>query len=85
MISAFDDDTTVFMYCRLDIKAMKKAVARYEQIAEIEINFDNSEDLRFDALWGDVSAGATDLSAYSRCGSGPSSHWSEIDRKYRLM
>ena len=48
-ISAYTDDITVFVSRRLDIKTVKKAVARYEHLAEIKINFDRSEGLRLDA------------------------------------
>ena len=39
---------------RLDIKAVKKAVARYEEIAGAKINFDTSEGLRLGAWRGGV-------------------------------
>ena len=32
-VSAFADDITVFVYCHLDIKVVKKVVGEYEQIA----------------------------------------------------
>ena len=38
-VSAYADDIPVFVSCRLDIKFVKKAVARYEQIAGAKINF----------------------------------------------
>ena len=49
-VSAFVDDNTVFMSHRLDIKAVKKAVSEYEQIAGDKVNFDKSEGLRLCAL-----------------------------------
>ena len=39
-LSAHTDDITVFVSCRLDIMAVKKAVVRYKQIAGANINFD---------------------------------------------
>ena len=64
----------------LDIKAVKKAVGEYEQIAGAKVNFDKSKGLRHGAWRG----GVTDPSASSGCGSGPTSNWSEIGRKYKL-
>ena len=40
---------SVFVSGRLNIKAMKKSVARYDQIAGAMINFYKSEVLRLDA------------------------------------
>ena len=54
-VFAFADDTTVFVFRRLEIKAGKKAVARNEQIARAKINFDESEDLWVGAWRGGVS------------------------------
>ena len=48
-VSANANDITVFVSHRLDIKAVKKAVARYDQIAGAKINFDKSEGLRLSA------------------------------------
>ena len=48
-VSAYADDITVFVYCRLDIKAVKKVVSRYEQISGAKINFDKSEALQLGA------------------------------------
>ena len=45
-VSAFADDITVFVSHRSDIEAVKKLVARYEQVAGAKINFDKSEGLR---------------------------------------
>ena len=53
-ISAYADDIIVFVFCHLDIKAVKKAVARYEQIAGAKINFDKSEGLQQGAGRGSV-------------------------------
>ena len=69
---------------------MKKAVAEYEQIAGAKVNFDKSEGLRLrawrgsDALpepfrWSDGPV------CILGCGSGPTSNWGEIGRRYRLM
>ena len=44
-VSAYTDDITFFVSCHLDILAVKKAVARYEQIAGAKINFDKSSEL----------------------------------------
>ena len=51
-VSAFTDDITVFVSCRLDIKAVKKAVSDYERIAGAKVNFDKSEGLRLGAWRG---------------------------------
>ena len=88
-VSAFADDITVFVSRRLDIKAVKKAVSEYERIAGAKVNFDKSEGLRLGAWRGSNtlpgpfrwSDGPT---ASSGCGSGPTSNWSEIGRKYKL-
>ena len=87
-VSAFADDITVFVSCRLDIKAVKKAVSEYERIAGAKVNFDKSEDLRLGAWRGSntlpgPSARVTDPSASSGCSLGPTSNWSEIGRKYK--
>ena len=50
-VSAYADDITVFVSHRLDIKAVKKAVARYERMAGA-INFDKSEGLRLGSWRG---------------------------------
>ena len=42
-VSAFADDITVFVYRRMDIKAVKKVVGEYERIAGAKVNFDKSE------------------------------------------
>ena len=74
---------------RLDIKAVKKVVASYGQVAETKINFGKCVGLRLGIWRGSVlsqgpSARVTDLSASSGCGSDPASNWSEIGRRYRL-
>ena len=51
-VSAFADDITVFVSRRLDIKAVKKAVAESERIAGAKVNFDKSEGLRLGARMG---------------------------------
>ena len=43
--SVYSNDITVFVSRRLDIKAVKQAVARYEQIEGAKINFDKSKGL----------------------------------------
>ena len=48
-VSAFVDDITVFVSQPLDIEVVKKAVAGYERIAEVKVNFDKSEGLRLGA------------------------------------
>ena len=73
-VSAFADDITVFVSRRLDIKAVKEAVVEYERIAGAKVNFDKSEGLRLGAWRGSntlqgPSAGVTDPSASSGCGS----------------
>ena len=45
-VSAFADDITVFVFHRLDIKAVKKAVGEYERIAGAKVNFDKSKGLQ---------------------------------------
>ena len=82
-VSAFADDITVFV--SLDIKAVKKAVDEYERIAGAKVNFDKSKVCG--SVLGEVvipfqgpSAGVTDPSASSGCGSS----WNEIGRKYKL-
>ena len=88
-VSAFADGITVFVSSRLDIKAVKKVVGEYERIAGAKVNFDKSEGLRLGAWRGsDTLPGpflwVMGLSASSGCGSGPTSNWSEIGRKYKL-
>ena len=50
----YADDITAFVSNRPDIKAIKKAVARYEQIAGAKINFDKNERLRLISWWDGV-------------------------------
>ena len=52
-VSAFADDITVFVFCRLDILAVKKAVERYEKVAGAKIYFNKSEGLWLGAWRGD--------------------------------
>ena len=47
--SAFANDITVFVSRCLDIKAVKKAVGEYEQIAGAKVNFDKSEGFQLGA------------------------------------
>ena len=49
-VSAFADDITVFVFCRLDIKAVKKAVGEYEWILRAKANFNKSENFRL-GVW----------------------------------
>ena len=55
-VSAYADDITVFVSRRLDLKAVKKAVVRFEQIVGAKINFDKSEGLRLGASGWSSSA-----------------------------
>ena len=48
------DDITAFVSCRLDIKAVKKAVAKPKEIAGAGINFDKSVGLRLGTRRGSV-------------------------------
>ena len=50
--SAFAEDIKVFISRRLDIKAVKKAIGEYEQIAGAKVNFDKSKGLLLDAWRG---------------------------------
>ena len=86
-VSAFLEDITVFVSRRSDVEAVKKAVAKYEQIAGDKINFDKSESLWLGAWRGglDLSALATVPSASFGCSSGPASKWSVIGWRYRQM
>ena len=43
MVSVYTDDITVFVSCRLDIKAVKKVFERYEEVAGAKINFDKQK------------------------------------------
>ena len=88
-VSAFADDITVFASRRLDIKAVKKVVGEYEQIAGAKVNLTKAKVCG--SLFGGVaipfqgpSAGVTDPSTSSGCGSGPTFNWSEIGRGYKL-
>ena len=88
-VSAFADDITVFVSRRLDIEAVKEAVVGYEWIAGAKVNFDKTKVCssvlgRVAILFHGPSTGVTDPSASSGCGSGPTSNWSEIGRKYML-
>ena len=49
------DDITVFVSNRLNIKAMKKALARYEQIAGAKINFDKNQGLQLSEWRGGIT------------------------------
>ena len=87
-VSGYADAITVFVSSRLDIKAVKKAVARYEQIAGpisilIRAKFCIWVPGEVALPYLDLSVGVTDLSASSGCGLGPASNWSEIGRRYK--
>ena len=45
-VSEYADDITIFVSRHFDIKAERKAVMRYEEVARAKINFDKSEGLR---------------------------------------
>ena len=88
-VPAFADNITVFASHHLGIEAVKKAVGEYELIAGVKVILTKakvcSSVLGLVAiLFQGPSAGATNLSASSRCGSGSTSNWSEIGRKYKL-
>ena len=51
-VSPFADDVTVYVSCRLKIKAVKKVVSEYERIAGAKVNFDKSEGLQL-GTWRD--------------------------------
>ena len=87
-VSAFADDITVFVSHRLDIKAVKKAVSEYERLQEPRSILTKAKVCGsvlggVAILFRGPSAGVTDPSASSGCGSGPTSNWSEIGRKYK--
>ena len=48
-VSAYANNITVFVSHRSEIKAMKKAVERYEKVVKAKINFDKSEGLQLGA------------------------------------
>ena len=88
-VSAFADDITVFVSRRLDIKAVKKAVGEYEWLQETRSILTKAKVCGsvlggVAILFQGPSAGVTDPSASLGCGSGPTSNWSEIGRKYKL-
>ena len=87
-VSAFADDITVFVSRRLDIKAVKEAVVEYERIAGAKVNFDKSEGLQLGAWRGSNTLPGpfrwSDGPIRILGGSGPTSNWSEIGRKYKL-
>ena len=53
-VSAYADDISVFVFRYLDIRAVKKAVARYKQIAGAKINFDKNKGLQLGAWKGGI-------------------------------
>ena len=53
--SAYVDDIPVFVSHRSDIKVVKKALKRYEEVAGVKINFDKSKGLQLGAWRGGVS------------------------------
>ena len=54
-ISAFADDITLVLSCRLDILEVKMAVERYVIIAGTKVNFGKSEGLRLGSWKGSFS------------------------------
>ena len=81
-VSAFADDITVFESCCSGRGAVKKVIARYEQVVGAKVNFDKSEgELVFPFL--DPFTVVTVPSASLGCGSDRTSNWCEISRKYR--
>ena len=53
-VSVYANDITVIVSHRLGIKAVKRAVVRYEQITRAKIHFDKSEGFWLGAWWGGV-------------------------------
>ena len=53
-VSVYANDNTVFISRWSDIKAVKKVVKTYEEVAGAKINFDKSEGLRLGAWRGSV-------------------------------
>ena len=53
-VSAFADDIRVFVSRCSDIEAVKKTVAKYEQVAGVKVNFDKSKGQRLGAWRGGV-------------------------------
>ena len=65
---------------------MKKAVSEYERIAGAKVNLTKAKVCGsvlggVAILYQGPSAGVTDPSASSGCGSGPTSNWSKIGQK----
>ena len=52
--SVYADDITVFVSCRLDIEAVKKAIEKYKEVAGAKINFHKRDGLRLGAWRGGV-------------------------------
>ena len=76
-VSAYADNISVFVSRLLDIKAVKKVVARYDQLRK-ERRFG----ARFLEECQGLSVVVTDPSTSLGCDSSPGSNWSEIGRKY---
>ena len=88
-VSAFADDITVFVSRRLDIRAVKKALASTSGLQEPRSTLTKAKVCgsvlgRIAISFQGPAAGVTDPSASSGCGSGPTSNWSKISRKYKL-
>ena len=84
-VSAFADDITSFVSRRLDIKAVNKSVTEQEPRSILtKAKFCGSVPGGVAIPCQSHSAGVTDPSASSGYGSGPTSSWSEIGRRYRL-
>ena len=53
-VSAYADNTTVFVSRRSNVESVKKAVEMYEEVADAKINFDKNEGLQLGAWEGGV-------------------------------
>ena len=84
-VSAFADDITVFVSRRLDIKRRLSNTSGLQEPRSIltKAKVCGSVLGGVAILFQGPSAGVTDPSASSGCGSGPTSNWSEIGRKYK--
>ena len=88
-VSAFADDITEFVSRRLDIKAVKRWLASTNRFQEPKSTLTKAKVCgsvlgRVAIPYQGPSAGVTDPSASSGCGSSPTSNWSKIGRKYKL-
>ena len=80
-VSAFTDDITVFVSRRLDIKAVKKAVGKYEQIAGAKVNFDKSKGLWLGARRGSNTFPGPILGVWFGSDLQLERNWSEVQAK----